>query len=282
MKFSSKKRQWIYAIIVFLGLYSGCSEEGPAVSLLRTAIVETDDFYEITALGASASEKDKNEAQAKREAAEVARFQAYELLVEVLQGVGISGNLKLRDLHIGEGELVQLIRARLEGVRQAGNIVYERQSDGSWLAACTIQYDKSRTKNLSASLAANEYIRDAATEFSENERDYTGIVIDLRYEYDFTALSVPVIVSPDEKILFSIRQMDSSVLKKYGGVPVYSTIGEAVADKNGVGNFPLKIIPSGYDHESGRIILSDRDVQRILAVKNRDELYRRGKIVLIL
>ncbi|MFC1477737.1 hypothetical protein ACFL6L_04655 [candidate division KSB1 bacterium] len=249
---------------------------------LRSGITVTGEFIEATGLGASSVSLDRTEAEAKRHAEEIARMQATELLVEALQGVGVSGSIRIRDLAVGEGQIIQLLSARLKGVRQVEKTVFQQQEDGSWMAACTLQYDKKSAEDLLETLTSEPVLAELLSSAGGGDTGYTGIVIDLRYEFGFNSLAVPVILSPSGDELFSIRDMSETALRKYGGIPVFFSISEAVNSIAGVGNMPLKIIPEKYEQDKGAIYLSALDTRRFLALPNREELLKKGKIALIL
>jgi len=259
-----------------------CDLQQQTVSTLRSGFIETDDFFEVTGLGAASAANGKTEAQAKRDAADIARIQAYELLVEALQGIGISGNVKLRDIQIAEGKLWQIMQARLKGVREVGKIQFELQEDGSWLTAYTIQYSKRNTDDFTTQIIADETIQSLLEESGDYNNSYSGIIIDLRYEFDFTTVFSPKIMSPANKILFSIRHIDMNVLSLHGGIQFFSSIREAVLDDNGVGEMPLKLVPESYDKETGSIFLSDHDSQRLLSLLNIDTLFKEGKVAFVI
>ncbi|MFC1732114.1 hypothetical protein ACFL6I_17550 [candidate division KSB1 bacterium] len=268
--------------VVFL-IYGGCVPESENHKpFLRSSIMETDDYFEITGLGASSADGTKTEAEAIKEAEEIAYFQAVELLTEALQGVGISGNMKLRDLNIGEGSLVQLIKGRLRGVHKVGRPEYEKQPDGSWLASCTIQYPKSSSIELAGEIAADKAVRDLIANLPDFQRDYTGIVVDMRFEYSFSGIFTPKIVSPSEEELFSIRDFGREAVSAFGGIVFYSSIMRAVSDEYGVGNFPLKLVPQRYDASTNTIYLSKQDAEKLVSLPNKTSLFSEGKIAFIL
>ncbi len=243
---------------------------------LKSSIIQTVDFIEVTGLGAAAAGKGVTEAQAKRDAAEIARIQAYELLVEALQGIGVSGDIGLKDMNIGEGKLIQLIQAYLVGVTQVGAIEYSLQEDGSWLAACTIQYPKNNAEELTRSLINEQGIID------NTAKDYTGIVIDLRAVYGFKDLLTVKIVLNNGEQFFSIRDLSQDVLRKFGGFPVYSSIRDAILDPNGVGNRPVKVFPDNYGSETGEVFVPGVESMRILNLRDLEKLVFNGKLALIL
>ena len=145
MKNSSIKLLSALCFIYFISaviLFTGCTQQPDFQISLRSGIEETDDYIEVTGLGAASADSETTEAEAKRNSETIAYFQAIEILSEALKGIAVQGELKLRDLHIGEGELIHLIEVNLKGVHQVGSTRFEQQEDGSWLAAYTVQFEK--------------------------------------------------------------------------------------------------------------------------------------------
>jgi len=264
-------------------LLVGCAKQSDFESILRSGIEETDEYIEVTGLGAASADGVTTEAEAKRNAETIANFQAIEILAEALQGIAVQGELKLRDLRISEGELVQLIEMNLKGVHRVGTTRFERQEDGSWLAACTIKFEKKNAESLAAELRNSPLINNSIdARLSDANPHYTGIIIDVRYVFGFSSLLAPKVISNDGRALFSIRNIDPDILMANYGIPVFSSIREAVDEPGGVGEFPLKLVPKEYDSESGSIVLSENDTQKFLQAPNKDSLIRKGKIALIL
>lgn len=257
--------------------FLACSDTEIYDSELRSSILETETFFEITAIGASYVNSERSIAEAKRHAGEVARFQAYQLLAEALQGVAVTGDIRLRDLKIGEGKLLQVVQAKLVGVRETGPIKYEEQFDGSWLASCSIQYDKAEARKLVQTISSNSMLLS-----DQNEIEFTGVVFDLRFEFHFDALLTPVVVNSDGKTVFSPRSLTREGLLENEIIPVYPTIRDAVVADNGVGLMPVKIVPERYDTENGLIILSESDSERLKSIDYLQRLLSNGHVAIIM
>ena len=286
MNILAKKLLSLISFVFFINavtLFIVCTEQ-PAVEIsLRSGIEETDDYIEVTGLGAASADSGTTEAEAKRNAETIANFQAVEILAEALQGIVVQGELRLRDLRINEGELIQLMEINLKGIHPVGTTRFERQEDGSWLAACTVKFEKKNAESLAAELRNSPLIdKGMNARLSDTNPDYTGIIIDVRYVFGFSSLLAPKVISNDGRELFSIRNINPDILIAYYGISVFSSIIEAVNDPGGVGEFPLKLVPKEYIPESCAIVLSERDTKKFLQALNKDSLIRKGKIALIL
>jgi len=286
MNILAKKLLSLISFVFFIStvtLFTVCKKQ-PAVEIsLRSGIEETDEYIEVTGLGAASADGVTTEAEAKRNAETIANFQAIEILAEALQGIAVQGELKLRDLRISEGELIQLIEMNLKGVHRVGTTRFERQEDGSWLAACTVKFEKKNVESLAAELRNSPLINNSIdARLSNTNPHYTGIIIDVRYVFGFSSLLAPKVISNDGRELFSIRNIDPDMLMANYGIPIFSSIREAVDELGGVGEFPLKLVPKEYIYESCSIVLSESDTQKFLQAPNKDSLIRKGKIALIL
>jgi len=276
-------RQSLLAALCCTCVFLYCSREHEQTPLLHARIVETSEFIEVTGLGAASSGAGTTDAEAKRNADNIAYIQAVDMLVEALQGIHVQGAMKLRDLHVNEGRLVQLIKTRLTGVRAVGSARFERQEDGSWMAARTIQYPKHGIKALSGQLASDKELRKAASgALADREPSCTGIVVDLRYEFSFTSLMTLRVLDSGGQPLFSVRSIGESAMRRSGGIPVFSTIYDAVHSDYSVGDYPLKIVPETYDKETAAVTLSEHDTERFLAVPGVNALIEQGKIAFII
>lgn len=286
MNVLAKKLLSLISFVFFINtvpLFSICTQQPYVDISLRSGIEETDEYIEVTGLGAASADGVTTEAEAKRNSETIAYFQAVEILSEALQGIAVQGELKLRDLRISEGELIQLMKMNLKGVQRLGTTRFERQEDGSWLAACTVKFEKKNAESLAAGLRNSPLIEKGINDrLSETNPFYTGIIIDLRYIFGFSSLLAPKVISNDGRELFSIRDIDPDILMANYGVPVFSSIREAVDKPGGVGEFPLKLVPKEYDSESGSIMLSENDTKKFLQAPGKDSLIRKGKIALIL
>jgi len=271
---------YVYSAVA---LFTGCKQQ-PAVEIsLRSGIEETDEYMEVTGLGAASADGETTEAEIKRNAETIANVQAVEILSEALQGIAVKGELKLRDLQVGEGKLVQLISVNLKGIQQIGTTRFEQMEDGSWLAAYTIKFEKKNAESLAAELRNSPLIENGIdARLNSVNPEYTGIIIDVRYVFGFSSLLAPKIVANDGRELFSLRNIDAGVLSENYGIPVFSSILEAVDEPGGVGEFPLELVPKVYEPGSGTIVLSENDTQKFLQVPNLESLIGKGKIVLIL
>jgi len=258
----------------------GCSKNLQEPLELRSRIVETGDYIEVTGLGAGSVDENISEAEAKRSAAEIANFQAIGILSEVVQGIAIRGEMTLRDLRLSEGELTQIVNTRLDGVKTDSAPRYEQQEDGSWLAAATIRWDKINASTLAAEIRNSEIVKNKIAE-KDGSRNYSGIILDLRYIYGYNALLTPKIVTEDGKLLISTMNIETDYLVSNYGISIFSTINEAVLSGN-VGDYPLKLVPKEYDAETGSVILSPTDIQKLSDSLNKDTLVRLGKIAVIL
>lgn len=258
----------------------GCSKNGQEPLELSSRVVETADYIEVTGLGAGSVDESISEAEAKRNAAEIANFQAMGILSEVIQGIAIRGDMTLRDLRISEGVLTQIVSTRLRGIKTDSAPRYEQQDDGSWLAAATIRWDKMNASTFVAELRNSEIVNNRIAE-KEAIRNYSGIILDLRYIYGYNALMAPKIVTGDGQLLISIMNIEPDYLVSNYGISIFSTINEAVRSGN-VGDYPLKLVPKEYDSETGSVILSPTDIQKLFDSLNKDTLVKLGKIALIL
>jgi len=286
MNVSAKKLLSLICFVFFIStvpLFIACTQQTVVDISLRSGIEETDEYIEVTGLGAASADGVTTEAEAKRNSGTIAYVQAVEILSEALQGIAVKGELKLRDLRISEGELIQLMEMNLKGVQPVGTTRFERQEDGSWLAACTVKFEKKNAESLAAELRNSPLIdKCISARISDTNPVYTGIIIDLRYIFGFSSLLVPKVISNDGRELFSIRNIDPDILMANYGVPVFSSIREAVDEPGGVGEFPLKLVPKEYDSESGSIVLSENDTKKFLQAPGKDGLIQKGKIALIL
>lgn len=262
-------------IIIF-----GCSKKGQDPMEISSMVVETDDYIEVTGLGAGSVSAGSTEADARRSADDVAYFQALEILSEVIQGIAVRGEMTLRDLRISEGELAQIVRTRLRGVQKDGTTRYEQQEDGSWLAAVTIRWDKKNTSTFAAELRNSEIINNRTINESSNN-NYSGIILDLRYIYGYNALLAPKIITLEGRLLISAMNIKPDYLISNYGISIFSTISEAVQSGN-VGEYPMKLVPKKYDAVTGSIILSQSDAQKLSDSPVKDNLIKQGKIALIL
>lgn len=240
---------------------------------LGSGIEETDTYYEITGLGAAAHDGSISEAEAKRIADEIAYFQAVEILAEMVEGIAVEGEMTLRDLNLREGKLTQIIKTNLKGITRIGTTLYEIQEDGSWLAAVTIRWEKINADGL-ASVIRN-------SQFPESNKTYSGIILDLRNVFGYNSLLSPRVNAYDGANLFSVRDVDPDVLFSNFGIPVFSTIQEAVA-LGKVGKNPLKLVPRDYDVSSGALILSKKDTKKMTDSPVSHSLVKQGKIALIM
>ena len=265
-------------------LFAVCTQSPEFRPALSSRIDETDEYIEVTGLGGASADSKTTEAEAKRNAEVIAYMQAVELLAEAVQGVAVQGDITLRDLRIDEGELLQLIKVKLKNVRQVGSARFERQEDGSWLALHTIRYDKKNARSLAAEFNMSEIAGSSLGNAVSREAamvHYSGIILDLRYIFGYASLLAPKIAATNGGELFTVRNIDPDILLLNYGIPVFSTIGEAVQFGN-VGKQPLKLVPKEYISETGTIVLSERDTQRFMDSANKNELLQRGKIALIL
>ena len=155
-KFQSSVRVKLLFCLSSAAIFS-CSEPAGTAFSLQSRIFETDSYYEITGIGTASVEKDISEAEARRNAETVAYVQAVEILADVIQGIAVEGDIRLRDLAIHEGELSQLIKVRLENVRQAGPTRFEKEVDASLTAAYTIRYEKANARKIAESIKKNSF-----------------------------------------------------------------------------------------------------------------------------
>ncbi|MFC1555300.1 hypothetical protein ACFL7D_11765, partial [candidate division KSB1 bacterium] len=221
MKLFFQKRS--IAVLLSVLLFSlQCINQKDNNSNLWSGITETNEYYEVTGLGASSSgvlksnisseEPNISEAEAKLYAERIAFFQAVELLTEVLQGVAVKGDMELRDLYINNGEISQIIQVNIKNLQQL-NTAYEKQSDGSWLAAKTVRFEKRNIGSFLEDIKQNEQIFNQISQYeSDFEKRYTGVIIDLRYVFGYSNIITPRIFSSNGDELFSIREIDPGIL----------------------------------------------------------------------
>jgi len=253
----------IFSLLFFLSAVIGCSGEPVQnVALLRSGITKTAEMYEVTGLGAAAADANLSQAGAKQNAETVAYMQAVEILTEVLQGVGLQGAIGLSGINPGDQRITQIVSAELVNVQRTGNTEYQQQEDGSWLAAVTITYSNIEAERLSEKFSEDSIIQDVLKR-SENTPDaYTGILFDLRQEYDFSSFLIPEILSQKSEKIVSVRHLSKERLEESGGFPFFSSIREA-KNNDFIGNNPLTVLPLNYDIKTGRIILSGDAVSLI-------------------
>lgn len=272
-------RQYLLPFVALIILV-GCSTNEQKPMDISSRVVETADYIEVTGLGAGSAGAGSTEAEAKRSADDIAYFQAVGILSEMVQGIAVRGEMTLRDLRISEGELTHLVRTTIRGVSRNGVTRYEQQEDGSWMAAVTIRWDKKNASTFAAELRDSEIIINRIAEGSKSI-NYSGIILDLRYIYGYNALLAPKIISRDGKMLISAMSIDPEYLVSNYGISIFSTINEAVRSGN-VGEYPMKLVPKEYDAETGSVILSPSDTQKLVESPDKDALIKQGKIALIL
>ena len=262
-----------------------CSESVDSdLPSLSARIDETDMYFEVTGLGAAAVGDSTTIAEARRNAESVAYFQAVEILSEAIQGVAVQGDMRLRDLAIGEGSLSQLIKARLEQIRQVGATQFEEQEDGSWIAAYTIIYQKENAQKIANAIGSGEHAE--LTSYTDNtvlpqNRDYSGIILDVRYVSGFNTFLAPKIARDGGSVLFSVRDIEPHILIESYGVPVFAIISDAVR-LGDVGQAPLKIVPVDFKADTGVLIIEERDA-RIFETNNFvQKAIKTGKLALII
>ena len=258
----------------------GCSKKNQDPIEISSMVVETDDYIEVTGLGAGSVSAGYTEAEARRNAADIAYFQALEILSEVIQGIAVRGEMTLRDLRMREGELAQIVQTKLRGVSIDGSTRFEQQEDGSWLAAVTIRWDKKNASTFAAELRNSEIINNRSIDESSSN-NYSGIILDLRYIYGYNALLAPKIITREGRLLISAMNIKPDYLISNYGISIFSTINEAVKSGN-VGEYPMKLVPKEYDAVTGSIILSHSDAQKLSDSPVKDNLIKQGKIALIL
>jgi hypothetical protein len=112
-------------------------------------------------------------------------------------------------------------------------------------------------------------------------QDYSGIVLDLRYVTGFDSFLAPKISGNDGTVLFSVRDIDPEVLVATYGIPVFSTIYEAVYI-GAVGPTPLKLVPDTFNAENGTIVLSEKDTRKVENIRYIRSLIYRGKLALVI
>ncbi len=257
-----------------------CSEPAGKTFSLQSRIYESDSYYEVTGIGAAAVENDISEAEARMNAETVAYVQAVEILAEVIQGIAVEGDIRLRDLAIHEGELSQLIKVRLENIRQAGPTRFEQEADASLTAAYTIRHEKTYAAMIAESIREKRY-SGPNSESNLLNQEYSGIVLDLRYVTGFDSFLAPKICGDDGVVFFSVRDIDPEVLVATYGIPVFSTIYEAVYI-GAVGPTPLKLVPDSFNTENGALILSEKDTRKVESISDIRSLVYRGKLALII
>ncbi len=203
--------QGITLFVLLLPIVMFCSESVESdLSSLSARIDETDMYFEVTGLGAAAVDDGTTIAEARRNAESIAYIQAVEILAEAIQGIAVQGEIRLRDLAMQEGRLSQLIKVRLEQIRQVGATQFEEQDDGSWIAASTIIYQKENAQKIADAIGLGEY--DELTLYTENtvllqNRDYSGIILDVRYVSGFNTFLAPKVARNDGSVLFSVRDI---------------------------------------------------------------------------
>ncbi|MCH8285659.1 hypothetical protein IIB79_03935 [candidate division KSB1 bacterium] len=272
-------RQYMLSLAALI-IIVGCSKKNQDPIEISSMVVETDDYIEVTGLGAGSVSAGYTEAEARRNAADIAYFQALEILSEVIQGIAVRGEMTLRDLRMREGELAQVVQTKLRGVSIDGSTRFEQQEDGSWLAAVTIRWDKKNASTFAAELRNSEIINNRSIDESSSN-NYSGIILDLRYIYGYNALLAPKIITREGRLLISAMNIKPDYLISNYGISIFSTINEAVKSGN-VGEYPMKLVPKEYDAVTGSIILSHSDAQKLSDSPVKDNLIKQGKIALIL
>lgn len=280
-----KNLKFIYCLgLIVLIFGCGTAEDEFDPKDFVSGIVFSESFLETSGVGAASSDGTTSSAEAKRNAELIAEVQAYEIMAEALQGVGLIGDVGLRDVTIDEGILLQIVETNLENVVKVGETRFHQEEDGSWMAGVTMRMENDDVNRFTSRVMNLPEVRkgiNPAFDGSAGDFEYTGIILDLRMMYGFRSLLAPKVLSPKGEELFSIRDFSAPALDARNSIPVYSTYHEAAADPKGVGSTPLKLMVIGIAADTSAVYLSEKDAKKFRESKNSMQLVREGKVALV-
>ncbi|HAU28653.1 MAG TPA: hypothetical protein DCW68_00875 [Rhodospirillaceae bacterium] len=239
-------------------------------------------------------------------AIEAARAMAYKHLAESLHGVRVQAHTTVGNM----ARVMQDVSTAVNGMVTGAVPVSESVSwvsdirDGSAVAAAPwaevvlrICFDRSAPECASVPETLYEGINlaqllpmphktfgrsDAGRYLTDSYQDenYTGLVVDLDKQV-FLPVLAPEIVTPDGKMVFAGRRVDSRILATHGPVRYAQTL-EAARDARFVGNNPL-ILRARDVTEDNQIVIDPHDAAILVRTSLEDkDFLRLGKVVLVL
>ena len=262
-------------------------------------IVDADGYIVVSADGASPAGSHISEAKRKKIAAETAYYAALEKLSEYIAGVEITGGVRLTDLQMSGGNVVQIVRAELKGVRER-SCAFTRLKDGSYIARSTVQLpipEKERVirhiAELAGSVKETEDSRlnlgigtnnsfDSKKQMAGNNLP-SGLIIDLRMIAPPGFLPMaPVIRSRSGSTVFPAELVKSQILHSELAVGYAVSLRAARSMLGRIGNNPLIIRAVRIGINSSRdIIVDETDFERIMRLEDSTGLFKEGRVVLV-